>query len=71
MLLAISTSDEPNDDTDDEEQYENEPTSTIIINANILVRVDDDEPVPHNIKSAISEMKFDFIFKKKYFLRSV
>jgi len=63
ILLAISTLDEPTDDNDDEEQYENELTSTIIINANILIRVVDDEPLPHNIKGVISEIKFDFIVK--------
>ncbi len=69
-LLPISTWDEPNDDADDEEQYENELTSTILINVNILIRVDGDEPVPYNIENAISEIKFDFILKI-FFLRSV
>jgi hypothetical protein len=65
--LPISTWDEPNDDADDEEQYENELTSTIVINVNILIRVDGDEPVPYNIENAISEIKFDFILKIYFF----
>jgi hypothetical protein len=32
-----------------------------------LIRVDGDEPVPYNIKNAISEIKFDFILKIYFF----
>jgi hypothetical protein len=38
--LSISILGEPNDD---EEQYENEQTSTRIINDNIEIRVDDEK----------------------------
>jgi hypothetical protein len=38
--------DEPNEDANDEEQYENEQTSTRIINDNIEIRVDDEKRLP-------------------------